>query len=69
MIKCPNADCEWHGIDGCYQNIKLIELVNGGLRCLQYSPRVDCRDLNAPFKSNCTKQHGKYQSNGYKTVK
>lgn len=63
MNRCPNRDCEHHGIDGCYKNIELVECEAGGLRCLQYTPRITCKDLDAPFKSNCRKLGGKWRSN------
>jgi len=69
VIKCPNTDCEYHGIDGCYHNITLAERVQGGLRCLQYTPRVTCKDLDAPFRSRCRREHGKYKSDGHKVYR
>lgn len=62
MNRCPNFDCEHHGIDGCYKNIELVECEAGGLRCLQYEPRITCRDLDAPFDANCRKKAGKYHN-------
>lgn len=62
MNRCPNADCEYHGIDGCYKSIELVECEAGGLRCLQYEPRINARDLDAPFNANCTKKAGKYHN-------
>jgi len=69
VIKCPNKDCEYHGIDGCCKNITLVELkISAGLRCLQYTPRVTCKDLDAPFRSRCRREHGKYKSDNKKVV-
>ena len=62
MIRCPNEDCRYHGMDYCYQNIELIELPNGGLRCINYVPRITPKDLDAPFNCNCKKVHGKYHN-------
>ena len=63
MNRCPNQDCEYHGIDGCYKNIELVECEAGGLRCLQYEPRINARDLDAPFNANCQKgKGGKYHN-------
>lgn len=59
MNRCPNTDCEYHGKDGCYKDITLVECEHcGGLRCLQYTPRITCKDLEAPFNANCHKGKG-----------
>lgn len=62
MNRCPNADCEHHGYDGCYKNIELVECEAGGLRCLQYTPRITRKDLDAPFNSNCIRKAGRYHN-------
>ena len=66
--RCPNTDCEHHGIEVCMltregKDRNLVECENcGGLRCLQYTPRITCKDLAAPFTANCTKRAGKYHN-------
>lgn len=51
MNRCPNRDCEHHGIDGCYKNIELVECEAGGLRCLQYTPRITCKGETFRFSA------------------
>ena len=65
--RCPNTDCEHHGLDVCMltregKDRMLVEAEVGGLRCLQYEPRINARDLAAPFNCNCTKKAGKYHN-------
>ena len=66
--RCPNLDCEHHGIEVCMltregKDRVLVECEVGGLRCLQYEPRITCRDLDAPFDANCRKgKGGKYHN-------
>lgn len=68
MIKCPNTDCEYRGYDGCYKSIELVDNGNGGLRCIDYTPRVAAKDLNT-FNSNCHKERNRFKSNSHKTYK
>lgn len=69
MIRCPNKDCEYHGYDGCYKSIELIESEVGGLRCLQYTPRITHKDLDAPFNPRCHREGNRFKSNRHKVVR
>lgn len=65
--KCPNKDCEYHGIEVCMltrlnKDRVLVECEAGGLRCLRYTPRITCKDLDAPFNSNCIRKAGRYHN-------
>lgn len=63
MNRCPNRDCEHHGVDVCMVQRNNINDV--GL-CTSYKPRqpvhISPTDLRQPFSPNCHKSNGKYKS-------
>ena len=65
--RCPNLDCEHHGIEVCMlcregKDRVLVECKAGGLKCLQYTPRITSKDLDAPFNCNCIRKGGKFHN-------
>lgn len=58
-VECDRRDCEHHGIDIC---IARRVLWSAG-QCSKYRPRRGGQNLlDAPFRANCRKEHGRYKS-------